>query len=42
MIADLWKNKGKSLPKNKAEWKDLQILYYSKGCKNSLSFKNFL
>lgn len=33
---------GKTLQKNKGSWKDLQLMYYSKGCQNSLSFKNFL
>ena len=42
LISDLWEAKGKQLQKNKGYWKEIQILYHSKGIKNSLSFKNFL
>lgn len=42
MMEEVWQAKGSKLQKNKGEWKDLQILYHTKGIKNSLSFKNFL
>ena len=42
MMDEVWQAKGKKVQKNKGDWKDLQILYHSKGIKNSLSFKNFL
>lgn len=42
LIGELFSAAGKPIQKNKGPWKDLQLLYYSKGCQNSLSFKNFL
>lgn len=42
LIENVWAISGRTLTKNSALWVDLKILYYSKGSKNSLNFKNFL
>lgn len=42
MMKDLWEVNDSKLNENSSLWTDLKILYYSKGCKNSLTFKNFL
>lgn len=42
LIEMIWEFSGKKLEKNNGLWVDLKILFYSKGYKNSLNFKNFL
>lgn len=42
LVSEVWTATGKQLVRSKGEWQDLSILYYTKGFKKSLSFKNFL
>ena len=41
-MCEVWSTAGYEIPKRKSLWNDLQMLYYTKGRKNSLNFKNFL
>lgn len=42
LVGEVWASTGQKLQRNKVTWQDLQILYHTKGCKNCLTFKNFL